>query len=252
MKRRKTEIRMRTKTISWVVIFLALSNPLSAESPLHNPDHANQMVVLIHGIMDRPFIMWHIQNRLLKEGYAVLNFDYASTKEVMDTVVQKLEQAIRPQIGNMDQIHFVTHSLGGLIIRAYLMRYSADNFGRLVMIAPPNKGSVLAERLEDFPVYEWLSGPAGQKLGKDANDYGAQYPPPSIPFGIIAGGLGNEQGFNPLIPGDDDGTVGVSETQLSTADDFILITGLHTTLLWQPSVSDQLVHFIKQGQFSHP
>ncbi len=230
---------------------LILGGMLGAESQLHNPAQADQMVVLIHGIMDRPLIMWKIQNRLVEEGYAVLNFDYASTKEGMDTVIADLEQAVRPHVAVMDSIHFVTHSLGGLIIRAYLKYYSADNFGRLVMIAPPNKGSVLAERLEDFPVYLWLFGPAGQKLGNDADDYSRQYPPPQIPFAIIAGGLGNDQGFNPLIPGDDDGTVGVSETQLSAAADFILIAGLHTTLLWQTSVSDQIVSFLTRGQFTH-
>ena len=208
-------------------------------------------VVLIHGIMDSPFIMWKIEKNLREIGYEILNFDYASTKWPMDTVIAKLHSEIQRSCDDSDQIYFVVHSLGGLVIRAYLNHYFTGKEKRLVMIAAPNRGSILAERLENIAVFKWLLGEPGQLLGKDEDDYFAKYPIPRIPFGIISGGLKNKTGFSPLIPGDDDWVVGVEETKLEGASDFIVIPGQHTTLLWQSEVIKQVILFLRDEKFDH-
>lgn len=117
------------------------------------------------------------------------------------------------------------------------------------MIAPPNQGSVAAEHIENWPLFKILLGPAGQKLGKDTEDYCNIYPAPKIPFEIIAGGLGNDRDFTRFIPGDDDGTVGVEETKLPGYSDFIIISGLHTALLFQNEVIKQIITFLRTGKF---
>jgi len=220
-------------------------------TPCKNIDHSKELVILIHGIMYSPLIMWKIEKSLTNAGYNTLNFDYASTRWPMDTVTEKLHQEITDKYSKYEKIHFVTHSLGGLVIRAYLDQFGSELEGHLVMIAPPNQGSITAERFEDFALFKWLLGEPGQHLGKDRDDYFKMYPPPRIHFGIIAGGLCNDKGFNPLIPGDDDGTVGVEETRIYGYADFIIIPGLHTTLLWQGEVIRQIITFIEEGKFDH-
>ncbi len=210
-----------------------------------------EFVVFIHGFADRPYTMWKIEKQLQKEGYSVLNFDYSSTKWTMDTIVVRLHDEIVDKCKNAEKIHFVTHSYGGLIIRAYLSQYLAEIYGRLVMIAPLNQGSIIVEQFEDVPVFKKIYGPVLEKLGKDPDDYFMKYPIPEIPFGIIAGGLNNKYGFNPLIPGDDDGTLAVEETKLQGCQDFILKPGLHSTLLWQNEVIKQIILFLEEGRFEH-
>jgi len=200
--------------------------------------------------MDQPYIMWKIEKSLNDSGYATLNFDYASTKWTMDSVCTVLNQQIEAVGDQYRQIHFVVHSLGGLVARAYLSRYQTGKEGRLVMIATPNQGSIIAEDFKNFPAFKWLLGPAGQKLGKDKDDYYNLFPPPKIPFGIVAGGLKNRSGLNPLIPGDDDWIVGVEETKLDGCADFIQIIGSHTTLLWQNDVIRQIHSFLQRGAFN--
>lgn len=209
------------------------------------------MVVLIHGIMDRPYIMWKIEHHLSKTGYRILNFHYASTRWTMDSVVQHLHTEILHQSENSRQIHYVAHSLGGLVVRAYLAAHPPHVPGKVILIATPNQGSTLAECLDDIPVFEWLLGPAGQRLGKDTSDYFNSFPPPSLPFGLIAGGLGNSHGLSPLIAGDDDGVVGKSEVRLSGSRDFIQIIGTHTSLLWQNATIEQIKHFLLNAEFDH-
>src|SRR6185295_16742640 len=108
-----------------------------------------------------------------------------------------------------EKIHFVTHSMGGLVVRTYLARYGSDRVGRIVMIATPNLGAELADRLHGTGLYRVFLGPAGQQLTGDAQGFVAGLAIPEVPFGVIAGGRGNERGYNPLIAGDNDGTVSV-------------------------------------------
>jgi len=210
-----------------------------------------ETVVLIHGIFDKPVVMKKIENNFRELGYRILNFEYASTRWPMDTVVLKLSKEIAAIEPQAEKIHFVTHSLGSLVVRAYLAQTYSEKFGNLVMVAPPNQGSVFAEHFDNLKTFEWLCGPAGQHLGKDDDDYWKKFPEPNIHFGVIAGGLGNEHGINPLIPGDDDGVVAVEETKLDGMADFIIVRGIHTPLLWKKEVVQQILYFIDSGCFLH-
>lgn len=216
----------------------------------NNPD-SDKLVVLIHGIADKPMHLWKIEKETLDAGYSVLNFDYKSTKTSMDSVIISLKQEIDSVKSKYNEIHFVVHSLGSFVLRAYLYKYPLENCINSVLIAPPSKGSIMAERFEKFKPFQWLYGEAGQKLGKGDDDYWQVFPPPEKPFGIIAGGINTKHGINPLIPGDDDGTVGVQETKIEGYSDFIIIPGLHSSLLWQSEVIDQILYFLRNEQFNH-
>ena len=117
------------------------------------------------------------------------------------------------------------------------------------MIAPPNQGSFMAQRLEDMDIYRWIFGPAGQQLPANNRAFFNNLPVPDCEFGIIAGGKGTEGGYNPLLDGDDDGTVRVEETKLEGAADFIVVNNIHTLILFDPETVEQTIHFLKNGQF---
>ena len=238
-------------------IFLVIISSILVFSTLHGKTNYSEvkdsenLVILIHGIGDSPISMLRLQKKLNKANYSVINFDYKSTKWTMDSIVVELDKSIKSCEVNFDSIHFVVHSMGTFVVRSYLVKHKNPKFKNIVMIAPPNKGSILAEKLDHLKLFEWSYGESGQKLGKENDDFWRNYPSPKIPFGIIAGGISTREGLNPMIPGDDDGVVGVTETVLRGYSDIIKITGLHTSLPWQEKVIDQTIYFMKHEEFQH-
>ncbi|TAL36713.1 MAG: alpha/beta hydrolase [Spirochaetes bacterium] len=212
--------------------------------------HDGEWVVLLHGIMRGPASMEKLENALLACGYRVLNFGYPSTKEsIMDSAdLLGREMAKLPQGAT---IHFVTHSMGAIVVRYYLAHYRAITPARFVMIAPPNRGSSFAGRLMQLPGFRWLFGRAGGEVAQAPRSLVSTLPAPRCEFGVIAGGLGNSTGLNPLIDGDDDGTISVEETRLEGMKDFIQVKGQHSLLLLNRRVIDNVLAFLETGGFLH-
>jgi len=211
------------------------------------PALAKEIVVLLHGIANIPLSMKYLESSLEKAGYQVHNLGYPST----DVPIEEADARIREKvmaIGGAKRIHFVGHSMGNLLIRIILAD-DLPGLGRVVMIAPPNQGSFMAQRLEDMDIYRWIFGPAGQQLPASNRAFFMNLPVPDCEFGIIAGGKGTEGGYNPLLDGDDDGTVRVEETKLEGAADFIVVNNIHTLILFDPETVEQTIHFLKNGQF---
>jgi hypothetical protein len=207
----------------------------------------DEIVVLLHGIANIPLSMKYLENSLKKAGYQVHNLGYPSTDEPIEEAAMRIREKVMAMTG-VKRINFVGHSMGNLVIRM-LLATDLPGLGRVVMIAPPNQGSFMAQRLEDLDVYRWIFGPAGQQLPADNKTFFDNLPIPNCEFGIIAGGRGTESGFNPLLEGDDDGTVRVEETKLPGAADFIVINKTHTLILFDPETVAQTIHFLKFGNF---
>jgi hypothetical protein len=207
------------------------------------------LVILLHGLFRTRGSLDKLGQRLEEEGYAVARLAYPSTRrsigEHADAVTRVLDS-----LEGIERVSFVTHSLGGLIARVALARDAAwrDHVepGRLVMLAPPSRGSSLASELRDFLPFQWLAGPAGQQV---VVEEASSLPEPDVPFGIIAGGKGDGRGWNQLIEGDDDGVVAVSETRLEGAADFLVVRAMHTFLMDDPEVIDRVVRFLATGRF---
>lgn len=212
-----------------------------------NPGHG--WVVLVHGMLSGPRAMTWIENDLLRNGYRVINFGYDSRKDSIQTVADDLDRTLRTEVPNdAGVVHFVTHSLGALVVRYYLSERKMKNLGRFVMIAPPNQGSVWGKTLvKNIPAVKFLLGITGEELQYSLKYRPAQ--PPPCEFGIISGGTGTSRGLNPLIPGDNDATVAVEETKLEGMKDHIVIPGQHTMLLFQKRVVDNVVSFLGTGKF---
>ena len=214
---------------------------------LSKPALAGEVVVLLHGIANIPLSMKYLESSLEKAGYQVHNLGYPST----DIPIEEAAASVRARVKALkeaDRINFVGHSMGNLVVRMVLAQ-DLPELGRVVMIAPPNQGSFMAKRLEDLGIFRWIFGPAGQQLPADNREFFENLPIPNCEFGIIAGGRGTENGFNPLLEGDDDGTVSVEETKLPGAADFIVIHKTHTLILFDPETVEQTIHFLKNGKF---
>ncbi len=217
---------------------------------------SGKAVVLVHGIVRSSKSFDAIAKRLRDEGYVVIGFDYPSTRVKITDSAEFLHSVIE-SLNGIEEINFVVHSMGGIVTRTYLLRHRDKRIKRMVMSAVPNRGARMADRLRNNALYRIVFGPAGQQLGSDPNGFIAELPTPDFEFAVIAGGRNNLKGYNPLVPGDDDGTVSVSSTRLPGADDFLLVNCLHSFLMGHGEAIDATVRFLKSGRLreqgdSHP
>ena len=220
---------------------------MSGQTHLENGEY----VVLVHGLARTQYSMEKIQKFLERRGYSVLNFGYPSTKHTIFVLSESyLKKFIQTQcIDPTKKIHFVTHSMGGILVRYYLKDHQPQQLGRVVMLAPPNQGSEVTDWLKKWVLYKWLFGPAGQQLGTDQNSIPAQLGPVDFELGIIAG----DRSINLLnslrIPGPDDGKVAVERTKVQGMKDFLLVHKTHTFMVKDHAVLIQIEHFLRTGRF---
>lgn len=212
------------------------------------PPLEGRAVIMIHG-MGRSNKTWSRLNARFRElGAITIGFDYPSTQCAISDSAEYLHQVIE-NLDGIDQIDFVCHSMGGLVVRAYLEKYHDPRIHRMVMLAVPNRGAEMADLVAGWPLYRWICGPGGCQLGTDPSGRIASLPTPPFEFAVVAGGRGTETGYNPLIPGDDDGTITVTSTQLPGATDFLQVNGvMHSFLMFDQRVIDATVHFLETGR----
>lgn len=211
-----------------------------------------ETVVLLHGLARSADSMQPLVDALAAAGYRVVNLDYPSTSKTIEALVtEDLAPALAPHVGSTSKLHFVTHSMGGILVRQYLAQNRPDNLGRVVMLAPPNGGSELVDELGALSAFDWFNGPAGRELGTGVDSVPNRLGPADFPLGIIAG----NRSFNPLyskiIPGDDDGKVSVARAQLAGMADFLVLPHTHTWIMRATDVQQQVVAFLRDGHFEH-
>ncbi len=206
-------------------------------------------VVLIHGITRSSKSFARMADRLREKGYSVYRFDYPSTQVDIPTAADSLNQFLS-SLDEAREIHFVVHSMGGLVVRAWCQEYSDLRIGRLVMLGTPNHGAELADKLKTNPVYRFVMGPSGQQLV--TGGLIATLPTPAFEFAVIAGGRGDDQGWNPLIPGDDDGTVAVERARLEGARVFTVVPAIHAFLTSDRRVIEYTLRFLETGSIEEP
>lgn len=206
-------------------------------------------VILIHGITRSSKSMSAFREPLTKAGFHVFPFDYPSTRVEIPESADYLKQVIESLEG-IETLHIIAHSMGGIVTRAYMSQPNPDpRIKRLVMIGSPNSGAELADLLSDNMnfVFKPMLGPAGQQLVTDSDGLIARLPTPTCDFAVIAGGRGGN-GFNPLIPDDDDGIVSVASTRLPGAADFMQVPSLHLRLLRTPEAISSAIRFLETGK----
>jgi len=215
---------------------------------------ARGTVILLHGLGRGSGSMRAIEEALVARGYRVINLDYPSRHYDIETLVSilagEIERCCRE---GPAPVHFVTHSLGGILVRAYLARNHYAPLGRVVMLSPPNQGSELVDAFGDNPLYELILGPAAQELGTEGKaSVPRALPPVDFELGVITG----DEILNPLgawlIPGESDGAVSIESARVAGMQDFLVAPENHTFIMRSPEVIEQIVHFLENGRFETP
>ena len=209
----------------------------------------SETVVLLHGLARSERSMRKMATSLRAEGYHVINHNYPSTTAQIDALTRTVFEAIGPQIEQATTVHFVTHSMGGIILRHHLETHTLPNLGRTVMLAPPSRGSEVPDKLGGIFLYKWINGPAGNQLGTDANSLPLQLGPPEFELGIIAGDRSINPILSMLIPGPDDGKVSLARVKPSAMTDYIQVHVTHTFIARNRTVIALTKHFLAHGTF---
>jgi pimeloyl-ACP methyl ester carboxylesterase len=211
-------------------------------------------VVLLHGISRTSRSFRKMQIAVEAAGFATLNLGYASRRKPLEALATDIHPAIAHFAGGIEgPVHFVGHSMGGLLARVYLARHRPAWLGRVVMLGTPNGGSELADRWKNAFAYRAWFGPAGQQLGtvRDAA-VGALLPPVDYPLGVIAGNRSIDPVASAFLPKPHDGRVSVENTKLAGMVDHLVIGTSHPWLPRNAVAIEQTIAFLRDGRFTAP
>ena len=206
-------------------------------------------VILLHGLARSDKSMQKMERVLTERGYCVQNVSYESTRHDIQTLAS---QAIEPALAacpSEQTVHFVTHSMGGILVRQYLSERQIENLGRVVMLGPPNQGSEVVDKLSDFPGFYFINGDAGMQLGTGETSVPNQLGAANFDLGIIAGTRSINLILSSMIPGTDDGKVSVENTKLEGMSDHLEMKVTHPFMMRNSDVIEQVMYYLENGKF---
>lgn len=221
--------------------------------PAPEPESAldtRDMVVLLHGLGRSSKAMWRLEDRLIEAGFRVRSLSYDSTHQPSDVLRADIARQMADCcLERGGRLHFIGHSLGGLMVRAYLADHPVPNLGRVVVMGTPNGGSELVDRMGKRWWFSWL-GPTASELGTDAESFPASLPAPDYPVGVIAGRATSFLSSERFLPGADDGMVSLRSTRLKGMQDFAIVDARHSALRSNEQAAEYAVNFLRSGRFS--
>jgi triacylglycerol lipase len=216
-----------------------------------SPDRAPPWVVLLHGMARSSASMGPLAGDLRRAGYRIRNQDYPTRSHDIAGLVERYVRPAVRSCGERTAVHVVTHSLGGILIRYYLQAATLPRGSRIVMLAPPNHGSEVADHVRHWPLYRWLMGQVGQQLGTGPDSIVNRLRPIDAEIGVIAARRSLQPWFSPLFSGENDGAVSVASARLAEMHDFIVVDSSHTLLMFSREVRRQIRQFLAHGRFLH-
>jgi pimeloyl-ACP methyl ester carboxylesterase len=214
---------------------------------------AAECVVLLHGLARTSSSLDAMQEALEEDGYLTANIDYPSREyEIAALATLAVGEGLAScRAGeNVEKIHFVTHSLGGILVRQYLSTETIDELGRVVMLGPPNQGSNAVDGLEGVPGFDWLNGPAGHQLGKGEASVPLALGPVDFELGVIAGNRTIDPITSAVLENPDDGKVSVEDTKIEGMDDFVIVQHSHAYMMRMQGPIELTIRFLKTGSFN--
>lgn len=192
------------------------------------------LVVLVHGFSASRLVMWPLAQRLRRNGFRVRHWSYLSLFEKIDTHGSRLRKFLQSELSGERRIHIVAHSMGCIVVRAALSASAIANLGRIVMLAPPNRGSPVADFVSRF--LGWLIVPTKELASRSSSYVNRLGNLGNVEIGIIAAR------YDLLIP--------AANTTLSDASQHEVVTGTHNSILFSPNVGAKVVAFLRSGEFS--
>ena len=214
---------------------------------------ADECVILLHGMARSSASMETMAEAIDAAGFTAINVDYPSREYPIEELAPMAVGEgllLCEAAGATQQVHFVTHSLGGILVRKYLKNNEIKNLGRVVMLGPPNQGSKAVDELGDIPGFEWLNGPAGRQLGKGPQSVPLQLGAANFELGIIAGNKSIDPITSAVLDDPDDGKVSVEDTKLEGMDDFIIVEHSHALMMRRQLPIELTIQFLNTGRFS--
>lgn len=229
-----------------------MSSALALDLEENSHQNQNQCVILLHGMARTKASMNKLEKALKKNNYQVVNDGYPSTKHAVEVLAElAVSKAIKTCLQNdkVEKIHFITHSLGGILVRYYLSKHALDKLGRVVMLSPPNQGSEVVDTLNKVPGFFALNGPAGLQLGTEENSIVNKLGPVSYEVGVITGNKSVNLILSTMIPGDDDGKVSLASARLEGMADYRVLPHSHPFIMRSQSAIKQSLYFLQNGKF---
>ncbi|MGB1261831.1 MAG: esterase/lipase family protein [Cognaticolwellia sp.] len=210
----------------------------------------NEYVILLHGLARSAHSMDKMAQRLSEQGYQVLNINYPSRSYPIE---QLAEQTISDALAQCTDlpVNFVTHSMGGILVRQFLSNHQIKNLNKVVMLGPPNKGSEVVDKLSHLPGFYFVNGDAGMQLGTGALSVPNKLGKANFDVGIIAGTQSINLLLSTLIPSTDDGKVSVESTKVDGMNDHIEMPTTHVFMMRNEAVIAQVIRYLQQGKFEH-
>lgn len=207
-------------------------------------------VVLLHGLGRTRWSLWPVAREAARRGYPVHNLGYPSRRAPIEELAEDVGHRVH-RLAADQSVHVVTHSMGGIVLRAAVAHgvLPAEAIARVVMLAPPNHGSELADRLKNYAFYRLALGPAGQQIGTGEHSVPLRLPPPPFEVGIIAGRRANNPLFARVLSDESDGKVTVASAQLEGMRELVVVDRSHTFIMWAPDVLAHIFSFLDTGRF---
>lgn len=210
----------------------------------------HESVILLHGLARSHHSLDKLAALLSEQGYHTVNYDYPSTRYPIERLADEAISTALAHCPVGSKINFVTHSMGGILVRQYLSHHVIENLGRVVMLGPPNKGSEVVDSLQSMPGFWMVNGPAGMQLGTGAASVPNALGAANFDLGIIAGARSVNLFLSTLIAGKNDGKVSVENTKLAGMKDHLTLPVTHPFMMNNDAVIAQVLHYLRYGRFN--
>jgi pimeloyl-ACP methyl ester carboxylesterase len=204
----------------------------------------------LHGLARTDNSMDKLQAALVKEDFTVINVRYESTKNTIETLAPSAIDPALEKCGVGIGVNFVTHSMGGILVRQYLSQKPLPQLNKVVMLGPPNKGSEVVDVLGQFPGFHFVNGDAGLQLGTGQSSVPNTLGAVDFDLGIIAGSRSINLILSAIIPGPDDGKVTIENTKIQGMTDHIEMPVTHPFMMRNEDVINQVIYYLRHGSFS--